>query len=185
MKRRAAAKPKAPSRGLEVDSGEGGLVDGCTGAAQRERDAPTEEGGGTAASTPVSLPFFRRRGKKDETESEGEPGRGVSGTKPEPSERTRNVGGQGGGGSQAKGKSCQETKRDSERSKSQDEWDMDKVERVMKMVKRMSPRKKRREGGGRGGAPGELESPDTLCDELCRFSLCISGEAPSCLCGRV
>ncbi|KAM7421902.1 hypothetical protein PAMA_010123 [Pampus argenteus] len=52
---------------------------------------------------------------------------------------------------------------------------MDKVERVMKMVKRMSPRKKRREGGGgRGGGPGELESPDTLCDELCRFSLCIS-----------
>lgn len=54
---------------------------------------------------------------------------------------------------------------------------MDKVERVMKMVKRMSPRKKRREGGGgRAGGPGELESPDTLCDELCRFSLCISGE---------
>ncbi|XP_043978472.1 glutamate receptor-interacting protein 2-like isoform X2 [Gambusia affinis] len=53
---------------------------------------------------------------------------------------------------------------------------MDKVERVMKMVKRMSPRKKRREGG-RGG-PGELESPDTLCDELCRFNLCISDEGP-------
>lgn len=48
----------------------------------------------------------------------------------------------------------------------------------MKMVKRMSPRKKRSEGGGRGrgAAPAELESPDTLCDELCRFSLCISGE---------
>ncbi|XP_029007795.1 glutamate receptor-interacting protein 2 isoform X4 [Betta splendens] len=55
---------------------------------------------------------------------------------------------------------------------------MDKVERVMKMVKRMSPRKKRREGGGRGGGPGELESPDTLCDELCRFSLCISDDGP-------
>ncbi|KAF3690326.1 hypothetical protein EXN66_Car005998 [Channa argus] len=55
---------------------------------------------------------------------------------------------------------------------------MDKVERVMKMVKRMSPRKKRREGGGgRGGGGGELESPDTLCDELCRFSLCMSGES--------
>ncbi|KAI4787795.1 hypothetical protein KUCAC02_036241 [Chaenocephalus aceratus] len=52
---------------------------------------------------------------------------------------------------------------------------MDKVERVMKMVKRMSPRKKRREGG-KTGRPGDLESPDTLCDELCRFSLCISGE---------
>lgn len=51
----------------------------------------------------------------------------------------------------------------------------------MKMVKRMSPRKKRREGGGgRGGGPGELESPDTLCDELCRFSLCISGERSHC-----
>ncbi|CAB1428438.1 unnamed protein product [Pleuronectes platessa] len=60
---------------------------------------------------------------------------------------------------------------------------MDKVERVMKMVKRMSPRKKRREGGGGGrgggGGPGELESPDTLCDELCRFSLCISGSQSS------
>uniref|UniRef100_A0A3B3B7G2 Glutamate receptor interacting protein 2b n=1 Tax=Oryzias melastigma TaxID=30732 RepID=A0A3B3B7G2_ORYME len=50
---------------------------------------------------------------------------------------------------------------------------MDKVERVMKMVKRMSPRKKRREGG-----PGNLGSPDTLCDELCRFSLCISDDGP-------
>ncbi|KAI3369271.1 hypothetical protein L3Q82_007524 [Scortum barcoo] len=59
--------------------------------------------------------------------------------------------------------------------KKTDKKKMDKVERVMKMVKRMSPRKKRREGGGgRGGGPGELESPDTLCDELCRFSLCIS-----------
>lgn len=60
------------------------------------------------------------------------------------------------------------------------------MERVMKMVKRMSPRKKRREGGGvRGGGPGELESPDTLCDELCRFSLCIGGERSHrhvCLC---
>ncbi|CAK6970400.1 glutamate receptor-interacting protein 2 [Scomber scombrus] len=57
---------------------------------------------------------------------------------------------------------------------------MDKVERVMKMVKRMSPRKKRREGGGgRGiGVPGDLESPDTLCDELCRFSLCMSDDGP-------
>uniref|UniRef100_A0A8D3C498 Glutamate receptor interacting protein 2 n=1 Tax=Scophthalmus maximus TaxID=52904 RepID=A0A8D3C498_SCOMX len=61
---------------------------------------------------------------------------------------------------------------------------MDKVERVMKMVKRMSPRKKRREGGGGGrgggggGGPGELESPDTLCDELCRFSLCIGDDGP-------
>lgn len=51
------------------------------------------------------------------------------------------------------------------------------MERVMKMVKRMSPRKKMREGG-RGG-PGELESPDTLCDELWRFNLCISGKSSS------
>ncbi|XP_072307848.1 glutamate receptor-interacting protein 2 [Eucyclogobius newberryi] len=50
---------------------------------------------------------------------------------------------------------------------------MDKVERVMKLVKRMSPRKKRRVGG-----QGEVESPDTLCDELCRFSLCISDDGP-------
>ncbi|XP_028303135.1 glutamate receptor-interacting protein 2 [Gouania willdenowi] len=51
---------------------------------------------------------------------------------------------------------------------------MDKVERVMKMVRRMSPRKKKRGGG----ELGELESPDTLCDELCRFSLCISDDGP-------
>ncbi|KAM9408622.1 glutamate receptor-interacting protein 2 [Pholidichthys leucotaenia] len=51
---------------------------------------------------------------------------------------------------------------------------MDRVEQVMKMVKRMSPRKKRREGG-----QGEVESPDTLlCDELCRFNLCISDDGP-------
>ncbi|XP_053724688.1 glutamate receptor-interacting protein 2 isoform X3 [Synchiropus splendidus] len=56
---------------------------------------------------------------------------------------------------------------------------MDRMERVMKMVKRMSPRKKKREGyGEREGVPGELESPDTLCDELCRFSLCISDDGP-------
>ncbi|XP_061788407.1 glutamate receptor-interacting protein 2 isoform X3 [Nerophis lumbriciformis] len=54
---------------------------------------------------------------------------------------------------------------------------MDKVERVMKMVKRMSPRKKRREGGG-GRAAREPESPDTFCDDLCRFSLCIGDDGP-------
>ncbi|XP_061689480.1 glutamate receptor-interacting protein 2 [Syngnathoides biaculeatus] len=58
---------------------------------------------------------------------------------------------------------------------------MDRVERVMKMMTRMSPRKKRREGGraaatAAGGQP--LESPDTFCDEMWRFGLCVADDGP-------
>lgn len=56
---------------------------------------------------------------------------------------------------------------------------MDKVERVMKMVTRMSPRKKRSERGSAAAAVAAGQpphSPDTFCDELCRFGLCIAGE---------
>ncbi|XP_057702767.1 glutamate receptor-interacting protein 2-like isoform X3 [Corythoichthys intestinalis] len=53
---------------------------------------------------------------------------------------------------------------------------MDKVERVMKMVTRMSPRKKRRDGGRSAGKL--LESPDTFCEELCPFSLCVGDDGP-------
>ena len=54
----------------------------------------------------------------------------------------------------------------------------------MKLMKRMSPRKRRRgaRGAGRGEGGGALESPDTLCDELCSFTLCITGEQCVCVC---
>ncbi|XP_077384652.1 glutamate receptor-interacting protein 2 isoform X5 [Festucalex cinctus] len=56
---------------------------------------------------------------------------------------------------------------------------MDKVERAMKMV----TRKKRREGGktaaAAAAAAGQmLRSPDTFCDELCRFGLCVRDDGP-------
>lgn len=50
---------------------------------------------------------------------------------------------------------------------------MDKVERVMKMVKRKKRGDGAREGGG---AIGQPNSPDTVCDDLCGFNLCIGGE---------
>lgn len=52
---------------------------------------------------------------------------------------------------------------------------MDKMERMMKMVKR----KKRGDGASEGcGAIRQPNSPDTVCDELCGFHLCIGGEHP-------
>lgn len=56
---------------------------------------------------------------------------------------------------------------------------MDKVERVMKMVKRKKKGDRAREGGG---ALGQPNSPDTVCDELCGFNLCIGGEHHVCTC---
>lgn len=52
---------------------------------------------------------------------------------------------------------------------------MDKVERVMKMVKRMSPSRKRKRGGEENRL-GKKELEDNLCEELCRVSLSRSGE---------
>ncbi|KAG5274705.1 hypothetical protein AALO_G00139260 [Alosa alosa] len=46
---------------------------------------------------------------------------------------------------------------------------MDRVNRVLNIVRRMSPRKRER------GYQGDAESPETCEDGLCSLSLCIGG----------
>ncbi|XP_028969769.2 glutamate receptor-interacting protein 2 isoform X2 [Esox lucius] len=54
---------------------------------------------------------------------------------------------------------------------------MDRVNRVLKVVRRMSPRKRGGERGRTSPSLGDLDSPET-CEDLCSLSLCISDDGP-------
>uniref|UniRef100_A0A8C8H045 PDZ domain-containing protein n=1 Tax=Oncorhynchus tshawytscha TaxID=74940 RepID=A0A8C8H045_ONCTS len=55
---------------------------------------------------------------------------------------------------------------------------MDRVNRVLQIVRRMSPRKRGGERGRTSPSLGELESPETCEESLCSLSLCISDDGP-------